>query len=222
MRTNVSFQALDGVNLPSLAHADEFLGYPVLTLAPNDSDDLTHSYQRLQQQLDNLSGRPLLVDSANASFSLFQYRWFLHGVEQHQQFYAWLNLLNGRQKAVWIPTFSDDLQLLNAIQSAGKTFDVAYCGYTKFGQNQNGRQHIIIKLKNGQNIYQKIVSSQEINDFERLTIAEPFTQSILPSDVISIEFMTLCRLNSDTVNIVHHNDIQGLSTVEMVFRGIME
>lgn len=222
MRTNVSFQALDGVNLPSLAHADEFLGYPVLTLAPDESDDLTHSYQRLQQQLDNLSGRPLLVDSANASFMLYQYRWFLHGVEQHQQFYAWLNLLNGRQKAVWIPTFSDDLILTNAIQSASKTFDVAYCGYTKFGQGQNGRQHIIIRLHNGERIYQKVISAVEMGDFERLTVAEPFTQSILPSDVISIEFMTLCRLNSDTVNIVHHNDIHGLSTVEMVFRGIME
>lgn len=224
MRTAVQFQALNTVghvkNEPK--NIDYFLDYPVLNLAPNESNDLTHSYQRLQQQLDNLSGRPLLVDSANASFMLYQYRWFLHGIEQHQQFYSWLNLLNGRQKAVWIPTFSDDLILTNAIQSASKTLDVAYCGYTKFGQGQNGRQHIIIKLKNGQNIYQKIISAQELNGIERLTTAEPFDRTILLDDVQTIEFISLCRLNSDTVNIVHHNDIHGLSTVEMVFRGIVE
>lgn len=221
MRTVVSLQALDGVNLPTTAKTDEFLGYPVLHLPPNDVDDLTHSYERLQQQLDNLSGRPLLVDSANASFSLYQYRWFLAGAEQHREFYAWLHLLNGRQKAVWLPTFSDDLQLVNAI-SSGKRFDVANCGYTKFGQAQNGRQYIYIELHGGERLYRKIISSQELGATERLTVDEPFLNNITTNQVKRMSFMSLCRLNSDVVNISHHNDMAGLSTVEMTFRGIKE
>lgn len=199
---------------------DVFRGNPVLSIAPNEVDNLTHSYERLQQQLDNLSGRPLLVDSANASFSLFQYRWFLTGSEQHQDFYAWLNLLNGRQKAVWLPTFSDDLQLIKAI--SGTRLEVANCGYTKFGQGQNGRQFVQIELTNGERLYRKIVLSEELGAVERLSVDEPFLNSIPPSLVKRLSFMSLCRLNSDTVNIVHHNDIQGVSTAEMTFRGIRE
>ncbi|MBE9577843.1 hypothetical protein AAHK14_03830 [Moraxella sp. K1664] len=221
MRTAVSLQAVDGVNLPDPVKPDTFRGYPVLSIAPNEVDNLTHSYERLQQQLDNLSGRPLLVDSANASFSLFQYRWFLAGAEQHQEFYAWLHLLNGRQKAVWLPTFSGDLQLVNAI-SSGTRFDVANCGYTKFGQGQNGRQYIYIELHGGERLYRKIISSQELGATERLTVDESFLNNIATNQVKRMSFMSLCRLNSDTVNIVHHNDIQGLSTAEMTFRGIKE
>lgn len=220
MRTAVSLQAVDGVNLPNPVKPDTFRGYPVLSIAPNEVDNLTHSYERLQEWLDNVSGRPLLVDNANASFSLFQYRWFLAGSEQHQAFYAWLNLLNGRQKAVWLPTFSDDLQLVNAI--SGTRLEVANCGYTKFGQGQNGRQVVQIELTNGERFYRKIVSAQEFGKAERLTLDELFLHSIPQSLVKRLSFMSLCRLNSDTVNIVHHNDIQGLSTVEMVFRGIRE
>ncbi|STZ08605.1 Uncharacterised protein [Moraxella caprae] len=220
MRTAVSLQAVDGVNLPDPVKPDTFRGYPVLSIAPNEVDNLTHSYERLQQQLDNLSGRPLFVDSANASFSLFQYRWFLVGSEQHATFYAWLNLLNGRQKAVWLPTFSDDLQLIKAI--SGTRLEVANCGYTKFGQGQNGRQFVQIELHNGERFYRKIVLSEELGTVERLTLDEPFLNSISPHLVKRISFMSLCRLNSDTVNIVHHNDIQGLSTAEITFRGIVE
>ncbi len=221
MRTTVSFLATGNTaHLVGTPKIDVFRGNPVLSIAPNEVDNLTHSYERLQQQLDNLSGRPLLVDSANASFSLFQYRWFLTGSEQHQDFYAWLNLLNGRQKAVWLPTFSDDLQLIKAI--SGTRLEVANCGYTKFGQGQNGRQFVQIELTNGERLYRKIVLSEELGAVERLSVDEPFLNSIPPSLVKRLSFMSLCRLNSDTVNIVHHNDIQGVSTAEMTFRGIRE
>lgn len=224
MRTSVQFQALDTVghvkNEPK--NIDYFLDYPVLNLAPNEQNDLTHSYQRLQQQLDNVSGRPLLVDIANASFMLYQYRWFLQDIEQHEQFYAWLNLLNGRQKAVWIPTFSDDLQLASTIQSASKNLDILYCGYTKFAQNQTGRQHILITLKTGERLYHKIIDSQELGQIERLTVATAFAQNIAINDILNIQFISLCRLNNDNVNIQHHNDINGLATVEMTFRGVRE
>lgn len=221
MRTTVSFLATGNTaHLMDTPKIDVFRGNPVLSIAPNEVDNLTHSYERLQQQLDNLSGRPLLVDSANASFLLFQYRWFLVGSEQHRAFYAWLNLLNGRQKAVWLPTFSDDLQLIKAI--SGTRLEVANCGYTKFGQGQNGRQFVQIELTNGERFYRKIISSEELGTAERLTLDESFVNSIPLSLVKRISFMSLCRLNSDTVNIVHHNDIQGLSAAEMTFRGIVE
>lgn len=224
MRTSLQFQALDTVghvkNTPQ--NIDYFLDYPVLNIAPNESNDLTHSYQRLQQQLDNSSGRPLLVDSANASFMLYQYRWFLTDIAQHQQFYAWLNLFNGRQKAVWIPTFSDDLQLASTIASASKTLDILYCGYSKFGQKQTGRQHLLITLKTGERFYHKITSSQELAGIERLTLEQPFTQNIHVDDVLNIQFISLCRLNNDTVTIQHQHDINGLARVEMTFRGVRE
>lgn len=220
MRTAVSFLA-DSSPMFEAGVADSYQGYPVLNLAPSETDNLTHSYQRLTQMMDNLSGRPLVIDNANASFSLYQYRWLLNGIDEHHAFYGWLGRLNGRQKALWLPSFSEDLKLAKTIAS-GLSFEVFYCGYAKFGQGQNGRQYVRITLTNGEQLYRKIVSAQELGNTERLMVDEPFLQNIGVPEVKSIQFMSLCRLNSDTVSLDHKTDVAGVGAVTMSFVGIKE
>ncbi|WP_151979773.1 hypothetical protein [Acinetobacter guerrae] len=223
MRTHVTLNVTESVDHLEALPALTYRNYPVLADVPNESEDLTHSYERLLNQLDNKTGLRLQKDNALATFSIYQYAWMTVGRVAQSNLRSLFYALRGSQKAIWLPSFSDDLTVKAVIVASGQTLDIQWCGYTRFARGQLGRQDIQIILKNGSVLYRRITSATEVDgSTERLAVDQSFASQINPTDIFRISFMSLCRLSNDTVVFEHINDSDGIAKCSATFRGVRE
>lgn len=222
MRTQVSLNVTEPVEHPAYLPSATYRGYPVLEDAPNEQKDLTHTFERFFNTLDNKLSQPLKHDLAKAAFTLYQYAWMTHGREQQAQLKGLFYALSGSQKAIWIPTFSDDLTVISNQTGASNALTIRWCGYARFAQNQLGRRDIQIRLKNGEILYRRIISTAEINaESEQIVLDENF-DNVNQDTVLRISFISLCRLSNDTLTIEHTNDSDGIAKAEVTWRGVHE
>lgn len=222
MRTRVMFNVVEQVDYSQIPLSTIYRTYPVLTDKPNETNDLTHSHERLIQSLDNSTGRFLKVDTARAAFQVYQYAWMTHGRQQQASLKNLFYSLRGSQKAIWVPTFSDDLTVLSNNVSTTNSLTIAFCGYTRFSLNELSKRDIRIELKNGQILYRRIVAAAELSTTEELIELDQNFDNVNKNTVVSISFMSLCRLSSDTVNIEHINDSDGIAKCAVTWRGVRE
>ena len=223
MRCHIIFNLTESIDHSASLPSTTYRNYPVFAEVPNEREDLTHSHERLLHVIENTTGVSLKTDTAKAAFQLYRYQWLTHGRLSQANLRSFLYGLRGSQKAVWLPTFSDDLTLKATITATSQSLDVEWCGYTRFAVNQLGRQDIQITLKSGVVLYRRILSSTEISSqTERLLVESIFPNQILTTDIIRISFITLCRLSNDTVSIEHVNDSDGVAKCSVVWRGVRE
>lgn len=223
VRTSVAFAVTEAVDHPKALPATIYRNYPVLEEKPNEQNDLTHSYERLLSQLDNKTGLTLQKDQAQSAFGLYQYDWMTYGRAQQAKLRALFYALRGSQKAIWLPTFSNDLTVITVITASSQTIDIQWCGYTRFAQKQLGRQDIQITLRNGTVLYRRITSATEVNSTtERIAVDQSFANQINVKDIINISFISLCRLSNDTLTFEHINDSDGIAKASVTWRGVRE
>lgn len=223
IRTHVIFSVTEAVDHPSVVPNQTYRSYPLIAEKPNEKEDLTHSHERILNLIENKTGFSLRTDTAKASFQVYQYSWMTSGREQQANLRGLFYALKGSQKAIWLPTFSDDLTLKNLIIANTQTMDVQWCGYSRFAKNQLGRQDIQIILKDGTTYYRRITLSNEIDTTtERLGLDQIITRQINPNDIFRISFLTLCRLSNDTVSFEHLNDSDGIAKCSVTWRGVRE
>jgi hypothetical protein len=223
-KTTVEFAIAEPCDWPAVAPANTYRGYPVYDATPDESDDLTSEFHQLLLTLDSGFGpAALLTNTADLSLPVLLHRWKLFGRAERAAFRSFLYYLNGRQKRAWIPTHADDLTLIATIGSAATTLDVVAIGYTRFGKVKKSRRDIRVQLRNGTVFYRRILGSTEISvDVERLQIDAPFNVLINPADVVRISWLMLMRANSDSVEILHITDGDGVASSEQIFIGVAD
>lgn len=193
--------------------------YPVLENSPDASDGADASYERQTNLIDNDTGVVELDDTADIGFPVWTHQWFMQGRTQRAFFRALMYLLKGRQGEIWVPTYQSDLQLAALIGSSATTIDIEMMGYTLYLVGQLNRKDIRIELLNGTVFYRRITGSTGIDaNTERLSIDSSLGQQVTPSQVRRISFMSLCRLNSDSIDIVHENSDVGVATAATQWR----
>lgn len=218
----IEFRLTENSPYDSLPPVTTYLGYPVLELRPDESEDLTSSYQRLLSTLDNGMALPKVTDLSGYSFFLQSYRWLGMGREERHQFRGLAYYLNGRQKALWISSHADDLTIADIISATEPVLTINDCGYTRFAKNDTDKKHIAIYLTDGSVLYRKIINSESLGVNERLALDSPLGQQIKPEQVSYISFIRLCRSNSDTLEINHLTDSEGVATSQLTFRRVRD
>lgn len=200
-----------------------YRGRPVLEARPDESEDLTSRYQRLLRTLDSGLALPLTTDSAGQALLVQGYRWQALGRSERANYRALLYALRGRQVPVWVPTHAADLTLVAAVTAVATTLDIEHLGYTRFGQSRPGRRDLRIELVDGTVFHRRITGSSELSgEVERLAIDSALGKQIALGDVLRISWMALCRLDSDTVEIEHITDSEGVAKSALVFRGVRD
>lgn len=218
---DVAFMITDACDWPAVMPATLYRGRPVLEMRPEESEDLTSSYERLLLTLDSGFTAPLTTDTANRAMPVQSHRWAEMGRAERAAYKSLLYALAGRWAAVWVPTHADDLQLVATASSLGTTLDVAYVGYTRFAVGKVGRRDIRIELFNGTVFHRRITGSVELDqETERLAIDSALGLQVEPADVMRISWLALFRGNSDAVDIQHQTDSEGLASSQLVFRGV--
>ncbi len=219
---SIEFRLNENSPYNAIAPVTNYLGYPVLALRPNESEDLTNSYQRLLSTLDNAMSLPKVTDTSGFSFLLQSYRWLGMGREERRQFRELIYYLNGKQKVLWIPSHADDLTIADIISPTEPILTIKACGYTRFASNDTDKKHIAIYLTDGTVFYRTITSSESLGTTERIAIDSPLGQQVYPEQVDYISFMRLCRSNGDTVEINHLVDSEGVATSQLTFRRVRD
>ena len=193
-------------------------GYPVLTVAPDEREDVTQQYARLLAEFSVETARRFVVDTADRSFTIQQQRWFSYGRTEQDALRGYFYALRGRAIATWVPTFMADLDLLANAASGATTLSVARSGYVRFGGPRSNREHIYIELRDGTSVMRKITGAIEAGSTETLTLNSALAADLAVDDVKRISFMSLSRLDQDSIEFTHHTDKSGLVTCMAAFR----
>ncbi len=219
----IGFRMAEPCDWPEAAPATRYRGWPVIELPPEESEDLTRSFARLLTELDNGTSLPVRTDTAKRGLCVQGYRWQPAGREEHSALRGLLYWLRGRQRAAWLPTFADDLQMVATAGAGAATMDVAFCGYTQFGRLMMGRQDIRIELASGTALHRRIIGASVIDDdTERLLLDAPWAETLQPADINRISFMALSRGDSDDIEMLHITDADGLARVQQIFRSVRD
>lgn len=214
----VSFM-LDGANPldPGVEVLPLYDGYPIMSLPPNRMDALEHQFMRVIDELDNATGVIRRYDENPRSFQTQFYNWQAKGRQEHAELRKTLYRLNGRQKAVWMPSFNRDIVLASPLIPTQTFIEIERIGYHLLGGVIAGRDRIILADDTGAEHVLQITGSSEISPtVERLDLSAAVTFSA-PSGTRGA-FVSLVRMDQDLVEITHHTDSAGACEVSAAFR----
>ncbi|XKM14235.1 hypothetical protein RCS94_03460 [Orbaceae bacterium ac157xtp] len=197
---------------------DRYRQFPVLNIQPDWSESLKGKYERLLLELDNNSGIPHRLDTANLPFFVQEFRWFLTERNEQRQLRQLFYYLNGRQKNIWVSSQSSDFNVsaivLNRILAVENT------GFSEVGL-MSSRRDIAITLTNQTVLYRRITAVAVFSDDIEYLLPDS-TLDIDAKDIVSVSFLTLCRLDSDSVSWEHVTDADGLANITCSFRGVRD
>ncbi len=220
LQADCSFELTESADWPAALPTTLYRGRPVFAQRPDESTDLSYSYERLTLLLDNTTGKAAVTDTASKGFVLQQHRWCLAGRAEHSAWRSLLYALQGRAKSIWLPTHAQDLVPVEPL--SGSLLKVQRVGYTRFGVGQLGRQDIRIELADGSVLMRRITAALESGPIEELAVDADFPGVIQPGQVARISYMALCRLASDDIELEHLTDQDGVARCAITLRGVRD
>ncbi len=112
--------------------------------------------------------------------------------------------LQGRARAFWLSTFSEELTPNATLTASQSVLDIERCGYTEFVQDR--RAELRVHLTSGVVLSRTVLASQIIDGAtERLTVDAAWPYTIQVTEVEKIDYLDFVRLDSDDIVIRHIN-----------------
>jgi hypothetical protein len=225
MHTQLRFEATEPCDWPPALPATRYRGVPVLAHRGDETRDPVASVERRLDRLDGEVGRTHVDDLSGLAWTTQSHAWRLFGRAERAAHRALLYGLQGRAEALWLPTWTDDLQLVETIGETALTLTVVACGVSRSLRQQAGRRHLRIELTDGAVFYRAVEASSEAtltngDAVERLRIDAALGRVVSPEWVRLVCWMALVTLASDTVELRHHADSAGLLDCAVSFAGI--
>lgn len=112
----------------------------------------------------------------------------------------WIHSRRGKQKTFYIPTWNNDLNVVTDINAADTTITVTDIKYHLYYTTKD----IIILKKDGTYVLLDTYAGSDNGDgTETISISTQVGEDILVSEIDKVSFVTLCRFNSDRIEIKH-------------------
>lgn len=222
----VQFQLAESYDFAPAAPTAMYRGVPVIEDRPVENDDLPTGWDRVTTDLDNDTGLPSSIDTADIGFTKPAHAWLVQGRDEHARLRGLLYYFAGRREIAWRPTFAQDFTPVANIGAGSATIDVGFVGYTRFAQGRTGKRDIRIELAQGAPIYRRITASIEVDaQTERLSLDAAVGVDLAIADIARISYMELVRGNSDDVEIQHGNapaGDYGDTSMNLTFRALRD
>lgn len=197
---------------------DVYRDFHVLTRESDWTDRGTRGQQRLLDTFDTGTGTPEQFDTAKRPFPTQQHHWVLDGYPEHARFYNLLDTLRGRAVPVWVPSWMDDMRLVATVSASATSMQIARCGFTLAGGPRPEREDIMIETVDGRRFYRRIKASAAGPRTEVIQLDNALGVTLAPEDVLRICFISLMRLDHDSIEVNHITDSEGVSEVSVTFR----
>lgn len=217
--SNIRFHVIEGNDLSDEGTwAASHEGMPVLLDQPDWSNSIEIDLSFLGDEFDSITGKKRVTDTAGRTFRQQQHRFFLSGAREQFAFRQMIYRMRGQQKAIWLPTFADDIEVA-ANASAGATLlNIKQIGLAYVGGPVDGRDRLV--FSDGQVV--KINGSTLVSGSgqERLTLASGLAA---PKAVgARASFIEKVRLAQDSVEIEHVGDSDGFALSTLSFRAFAD
>ncbi len=219
---SVSFEVSEPCDWSDYAFPTEYRGRPVWEFETDWRAQRSYAFNRIITTVDNDTSVPEYYDFPGKVFSSLDTLMQAKGRAENATIRSVLYALAGRYKSLWVPTLANDLQIAGTMASNSAVLPVEYCGYTAFNIGRDGRRDIRIELNNGSVYYRRVTTSGEVGDTEQLILSSSLGVAVSPSNVRRISFLMLMQQSSDGATITHLTDADGVSTLPIVFEGVVE
>jgi len=117
---------------------------------------------------------------------------------------TWLHSRYGRQKAFYIPSFNRDIQPLEPTTELQTSIQIEPILLDLYGQLPKA---IMIFFKGGETLFRDVIGTQTVNGIATITLDSAIGERAL-EDFDMISFLSLVRLNADTITIRHDKHSQ--------------
>lgn len=198
---------------------DTYDGLPVVALPPNRMDALETQYARVMEELDQRIGRRYRYDENPTAFSKQFYNWRAVGREEHAALRETLYRLAGRQKAVWMPTFNDDIVIAHDVAALDNNIRIQKIGYKYIGGGQPiaGKKDLLLRdgANNAHFVRVTGTGTDPAPGQERLNLSA--NAGFTVTEGAPGSFMTTVRMDQDIVEITHHTDSDGVAECSAAF-----
>lgn len=220
---SASFQIVEACDWPAIPPVETYRDKPLYLEHPEESENLTTTYQRVLEFVDNATGVPRNVDTAGLGFTIQGHRWLLNGRAKQAAMRSLWYYLRGKQRSMWIPTHSMDFIVVEPIEPNTRVVTVEATGYVDYGAMLSGRRDILITLTNGQYFARRITSTEKGTGVERLYLDEDVSTTSIPvASIQRVSFLVLSRLDQDFIEIRHETDSDGTASTNGTWRSLRD
>lgn len=161
----------------------------------------------LQRPIDTLDFRTGLAwydDPGDYTSGAYEYRFVLRNRDDVWQFRRWLHRRAGRLRPFWVPSWREDLTLLDGIQQADASLRVADMGYARLLVGNPVRRHICVMLRDGTRIVRKVTGAATGNPGEEvISVESAWGVDAEPADIARVCWWLRLRANADAIEVQH-------------------
>lgn len=216
--SRLQFRAHEACDWPAVAPPATYLGIPVLEHRGDEQEDPTASFPRQVTLLDGDVGLVDVDDVSGLAWPTQSHAWRLYGRAERAAHRSLLYWLAGRAQLLWLPTWADDLQLVEPTDIVANVLTVEWAGVGLFLHEQRGRRHLRIELNDGRIFYRRVTGADDVigdSTRERVSLSAGLGEVITPGQVRLICWMGVHALASDRVEISHAADSLGLADCKL-------
>jgi hypothetical protein len=216
----VTFAVDEPCDWPAALPAATYRGLPVLEHRTDESDNPTVGYARQLDSVDVGTGPVHVYDFPSTAARVASHRWVLANRAEHAAFRSLAYGLRGRMAELWVPSMTSDLVLASAAAPGARQITIEWAAYALYGRQQLNRRDLRIELLDGTVLYRRITASVEAGAVELLTLDAPHGVTLSPDTVRQINFMAVCQAASDTVELEHVTDADGVTRSAIAFEAV--
>ena len=178
--------------------------------------------------------RMFIIDS-ESGVATRRSRWSLSRQQEEKAFFAQgaqsidnvrrlLYALRGQAVSFYLPTFRDELEVVDDLDNGTTDMTIAWCGFTESVGAQSPWNHVRITLNDGTTIEREITATEEPDETqttEVLTVGTAWSSTVAKEDIARVEFLRLMRFDSDSITIDHERN-GNAARIYAPVRGVLE
>jgi hypothetical protein len=209
--------ATDSTRLGS-SSLTQYKGLDVLLVSPNAGDGLSDDFERNMPVIDFNKGAWDIHETTDAPVVKRPFRWVLKSRQEIMDLLKFLDNHKGRLVPFWVPTWSQDIELVQDIGASDLGIVVNSILYTQQIKSHPNRSDIILYPADGSvapTLRGLTASSESVNNTEILTMDASLGTARTKDYFKAISFLTLCRFANDGFEIVWHSDSVAEVTVDL-------
>lgn len=215
VETTITFELIDGLKINgewNYAEANSSTGQYVLTgIRNNWREATTVDMSRNIVTNDNDVSLTKNVDVGGNTVAVQRMALMAVGRAEYCKLVRLIYALSGQFSLFQFPTRTLDIELARDIAHHEGFLACTPTGYTEFGgAEQHIRQWIMIALHDGTNIFGRVISVKRDDKLEYLVLDQA-VGNISLKRISMVCWCPISRLGSDSVEIQHHTDINGVS-----------
>lgn len=204
-RTSVAFTTINNTNLADTSGSTTYSGKILLDDANYIDGSANEAWEKVVTVIDAGTGLQFQISGTDRARMRQTKRWITrNSLQEVWRIRRLLHHFDGNRVSFYIPSFRNDLELVQTIAADTATIRVAHCNFTSLYKARKPFSDVRIVLKNGTVYVRAIIDSNVDGDSEVLTLNATLQGTpIFVEDVERIEFVSLVRIANDRAKLTH-------------------